>query len=282
VLAGIETVRREFGEPVRIGDVKRVLITHGHIDHFGGLAELARETSAEVAVHPLDSRLVCAFPERALVRRKQLESFLVQAGVPPERRTELLSVSGYVSRPIRSVDVDIMLQDGMELDGLRFVHTPGHSPGHVCILVGDVLLAGDHILARTVPQQWPESTAPYTGLGHYLESLDKVRRIDGISLALGGHEPPMRDIPKRIGEIWHTHMRRLERLSGIIRSAPRPLSIDEMTTEMYSHQEGFYYMLAVTDVGSRVEFLDQRGHLAIANLDEVERDEQLVYRYRLA
>ena len=61
-----------------------------------------------------------------------------------------------------------------------------------------------------------------------------------------------------------------------------PLSIDEMTTEMYSHQEGFYYMLAVTDVGARMEFLDQRGHLAIANPDEVERDGQRVYRYRLA
>jgi hypothetical protein len=41
-------------------------------------------------------------------------------------------------------------------------------------------------------------------------------------------------------------------------------------------------MLALTDVGARVEYLDQRGHLAIANLDDVEGDAVPVYRYRPA
>jgi glyoxylase-like metal-dependent hydrolase (beta-lactamase superfamily II) len=282
LMQGIETVRREYGEPLAVRDVQRVVITHGHIDHIGGLAEIVGQTDAQVAVHPLDCRLVCSFEERAAVRRRQFERFFIQAGVPAERRGELLEASGYASGLVRSIGVDVMLDDGMELDGLRFVHTPGHSPGHVCIRVGDILLAGDHVLARTVPQQWPESTASYTGLGHYLDSLEKIRRIDGIRLALGGHEPPMRDIRLRIDEIWQTHARRLVRLSEIIRSARQPLSIDEMTGKMYSHQQGFYYMLALCDVGARVEFLDQRGHLAIANLDEVKQDENAVYRYRLA
>jgi hypothetical protein len=38
-------------------------------------------------------------------------------------------------------------------------------------------------------------------------------------------------------------------------------------------------VLAVTDVGSRVEYLQQRGELTVANLDEIERDENAVYRY---
>ena len=41
-------------------------------------------------------------------------------------------------------------------------------------------------------------------------------------------------------------------------------------------------MLALTDVASRVEYLDQRGRLAIANIDEVAKRENLVYRYRPA
>jgi glyoxylase-like metal-dependent hydrolase (beta-lactamase superfamily II) len=279
VLEGIHTVRRDFGESIAAGDIHRILITHGHIDHFGGLAELAAKTNAQVAAHCLDAHLISAFEERALVRRKLLEAFLHQAGVAPRRQEELLAACGYVSHQRESVPVDLLLEDGAELDGLKFVHTPGHSPGHVCIAVGDVLLAGDHILARTVPQQWPESTAAYTGLGHYLESLEKVRRMGGFRVTLGGHEPPVRDLPARIDEIRLTHTRRLERLVDIVRRAPGPLTMDEMTTKMYSHQQGFFYMLALSDVGARVEYLYDRGHLAVANLDEVRRQKHPVYRY---
>ena len=67
--------------------------------------------------------------------------------------------------------IDFYLQEGELKAGsktLQVLHTPGHSPGHVCILVGDILLCGDHILARTIPQQWPESLAACAGLSHVL------------------------------------------------------------------------------------------------------------------
>ncbi len=283
VLDGLRTVRREFGEAVRLADVRRILVTHAHVDHFGGLAELVGRTKAEVGVHSLDRRQIEAYDERAAVANHAMACFLKRAGVAPERRQPVIEAFGYRPGRVRSVPVDFAPCDGGRLDGLRFVHTPGHSPGHVCIVVDDdVLLAGDHVLARTVPQQWPESTAPYTGLGHYLDSLEKVGRLDRVEVALGGHEPPVRDLPKRIDEIRQTHHRRVDRLLRILARAPHPLTIDEITEQMYSHQEGIYAMLALADVGSRVEYLDQRGRLAIANLDEVAGHDHQVYRYRPA
>ncbi|MGE3615485.1 MAG: MBL fold metallo-hydrolase, partial [Gemmatimonadales bacterium] len=52
--AGLETIRAEFGEAVTPGAIERVLITHGHLDHFGGLAQLAGPVTAEVGIHELD------------------------------------------------------------------------------------------------------------------------------------------------------------------------------------------------------------------------------------
>ncbi|HUT12668.1 MAG TPA: MBL fold metallo-hydrolase [Thermoguttaceae bacterium] len=279
ILAGLETVRTEFGEPVRPGDLRRIIITHGHVDHVGGLWELRQVTQADVAIHPLDCRAITAPDERAAVGKRRMLDFLKRAGLLPEESAQLVEQIGYRRRGRERIPAAIEITDERELEGLKFIHTPGHSPGHVCIAVGDVLLSADHILARTIPQLWPESLMPYTGLGHYLESLDKVRRIDGLNLALAGHEPVIHDLCGRIETIRASHERRLDRLLDIVRKSCRPLSISEISRTMYSTKRGFDAVLALTDVGARVEYLHQRGRLPAANLDEIETEENPVGRY---
>jgi glyoxylase-like metal-dependent hydrolase (beta-lactamase superfamily II) len=282
ILAALKAVSTEFGESFQPTDLRRILITHAHFDHVGGIADLVDLTGAEVAVHPMDSRIVSAWDERAVLYNRGLAAFLRRSGIREEQLPEMIRVFGFCPGRVRSVPVTTHLTDGMELDGMRFLHTPGHSPGHVCIVVGDILLCGDHILARTVSQQWPECVVAYTGLGHYLEAIDKVSQVEGIRLGLGGHEPAILDLPARIAEIRASHDRRLNRLLGIMANASEPMTIEEMTYVMYSHQKGFHALLAITDVGSRIEYLDQRGQLTIANLDEVMRDGTTPCRFRPA
>ena len=101
-----------------------------------------------------------------------------------------MDIYGFSKKNVHSLPVARTLIDNQELDGLRFIHTPGHCPGQVCIALGDVLLTADHVLPEISPHQAPESIMPYTGLGHYLESLEKVRRMRDSTLALGGHQGP--------------------------------------------------------------------------------------------
>ena len=116
-----------------------------HIDHFGGLSEIIRRTDAEVAIHPLDQRAVAAYDERAMRSRYAFDRFLRQAGVEASRRAAVLDEFGYFKGRIQSVAVARPLCDGDILDGLRIIHTPGHSPGHVCLAMGNLL--------------WPEITS---------------------------------------------------------------------------------------------------------------------------
>src|SRR5574342_426829 len=118
---------------------------------------------------------------------------------------------GFAKKHVSSVTVDIHLDEDRPLEGMHFIHAPGHCPGQVCIQLGDVMLSADHILAHTTPHQSPESITSYTGLGHYLESLRKIERIEGIKLALGGHEEPIEDVYQRIADIRASHERKLER-----------------------------------------------------------------------
>lgn len=112
ILHGIDVVSREFGESVSLRDIRRILITHGHVDHIGGLAELARRTGAEVAVHPLDSRAVAAFDEHAIVSAKATQLFFRRAGTGPAMHQQANEFFGHVRGRSRSIPVAFPLHDG--------------------------------------------------------------------------------------------------------------------------------------------------------------------------
>ncbi len=84
LVAGLAAVRSDFGEPIGLADIRRILITHGHIDHFGGLPYFVAQTDAQVAIHELDRRIVTAYEERVVVATAALRRFLQQAGRAPD------------------------------------------------------------------------------------------------------------------------------------------------------------------------------------------------------
>jgi glyoxylase-like metal-dependent hydrolase (beta-lactamase superfamily II) len=127
-------VLRALGElGKRPADVRRILLTHAHRDHAGGLARLTAATGAEVLSHDRDATYL-------------------RTGTPP--RVDAKTAGGRLVNSargsFRKVEVAETFQDGDVLPvagGLRVVHTPGHTPGHVSLLHEGtgVLITGDSI-----------------------------------------------------------------------------------------------------------------------------------------
>lgn len=275
---GMQRLRDEWGEAVGWEDIDRVVITHSHIDHHGGLNMVTGLTSAPIAVHELDRRVLVNYDERLVLTRFRLGVFLQRAGVDAARRAEMLRMYSQGKSLIRSVEVADVLRDGDLLDGVfRVYHVPGHCPGQVCLQIDDVLLTADHVLPGVAIFLSPESLTASTGVDHFLQSLRKIAATPGVSLCLGGHDQPVPDLEAAVAQIEATQRQRIERIYA---ACAEPHTLDELTTALYPHIRGYDALLALQKTGAYIEYLDQRGLLAVANLDEVAEDEHAAPRYR--
>ena len=255
---GLASIRSDFGEKVDWDSLTHILISHAHIDHYGGLHFIRQYSDAPIVIHALDRKVLTHYEERLVIMENRLSIFLLRAGVPQEAREEILTLYLLNKQLFSSIEIETTYNAlGMSLDGLHITHVPGHCPGQVVVRVDDVLLTADHILPEISPHQSPESLSFHTGLAHYLESLERVRPLAVSSrLAMGGHGAAFEDPEARILELREEHRTRLLRILDLLAS---PMTIAEISLILFSEPEGYHRLLAIEETGAHVEFLNMMG-----------------------
>jgi glyoxylase-like metal-dependent hydrolase (beta-lactamase superfamily II) len=271
LVAGLESIG------AGTADVRGVLVSHMHLDHAGLTGRLREASGAWVAMHPADRAVIANSalrdPERAVAREV---AFLRSLGASAdEAAASVGSSQGY--RAFTSMGVpDRELSDGDLADvpgwRLRAVHTPGHTPGHLCFVdeLSQRLFAGDHILPRITPNISVHAVERVDPLADYLTSLAKVRDLD-VDEIMPAHEWRFRGLAQRADDIADHHERRLAELLAAIAANPDATSWDlagQLTwSRSWDQYSGRMRISAVTETAAHVLELLRRGLISTSGGD---------------
>ena len=245
---------RQVGAPA--SRIHTVVVTHSHPDHFGLAGRLQSENGAELLTHesfrtwwnpePDTIDLDDAGPADVAAAERATGS-----GAPWERKTpwanesyrppavmagvglaEFRDLLGNPTPTIRVKDAEVVRLGRREWVA---VHTPGHTPDHLCLLDPDagVLFSGDHVL--------PSITPHISGIGpsedpltEFFESLDRMVALEGVQTVLPAHGQPFTDLGGRATDIKRHHEERLERLRSASAEIGRPATVTELSQRLFN------------------------------------------------
>lgn len=141
-----------------------IVNTHGHLDHTYNNALFKERTGAPLAIHSADLPFIERLPEMAL---------------------------SWGLSPVRSPQPDLLLEDGQELQvggmSLQVIHTPGHTPGGICLYSPGVLISGDTLFKGSIGR----TDLPGGSFAELIASIrGRLLVLPDDTIVYPGHGPP--------------------------------------------------------------------------------------------
>ncbi len=207
-----------------LGDIRLVVCTHSHTDHYGLAGPIVDAAGCELWMHPAwgHVRRMAEDPDGALDRRIEVAR---QSGVPAAALELYEQRRGTGTGIARLVEPDRELVPGVvvetDLGGWEVHETPGHAPSHVVLHEPEsgMLISGDHLLGR-ISLFFDHGHTP-DPVSEFIGGLDEVDGLERTGLCLAGHGRPFRDVPAKVAANRAELEAHLERVRGGFADGPR-------------------------------------------------------------
>jgi glyoxylase-like metal-dependent hydrolase (beta-lactamase superfamily II) len=202
----MESMQKQLGEiGATFSDIKKVLVTHCHIDHLGMVTGLKKNYGTQYWLHYKDFELIKKRYSKVDNFITLTDAFLLKHGIPV---SELLppEIQLPVPHNLYNTQPDFLFHGGEEIQvgeyNLRVINTPGHTLGHVSFYEPDkkFIFSGDMLLPTIATNAAIHVQHIENPLKQYMDSLLTLKALD-IELVLPGHEYPYSNPDLRIEEL---------------------------------------------------------------------------------
>jgi glyoxylase-like metal-dependent hydrolase (beta-lactamase superfamily II) len=250
-----------------VTDIRRIVITHAHTDHFGLAGDIVKVSGAVVYSHPLNQSMLEDYATERTRRGVFYADLLTEAGVPQDVRQTIIEALQGIRHFAASVAPVQPLNEGDEIQlagqtwQTRFF--PGHAGGLICLYQPEsrLFLSNDHLL-RDISSNplfeppLPGQTRRRHSLVDYIASLERTSTMD-IAVAWPGHGEPIYDHRSLIQERTALHQRRAARLLNVLKDGPQ--SAYGLSQRIFGELNAMDRFLAVSEVLAHLEWLEDQG-----------------------
>jgi glyoxylase-like metal-dependent hydrolase (beta-lactamase superfamily II) len=257
-----------------IKDIRRILITHGHRDHYGQAKKISALSGAEVSIHEEEYQAIQSFAQFW----SQVASALVQNGVPKDSVKKTLNYIESTQQWAEPLDDVHFIHEGEEIYFedivLRTIHCPGHSPGLLCFYHEEqgILISGDHLLREITPNPVMNplqkgTCSQYPSLKQYLNSIRKIKDLE-VFLVLPGHGGPFRDFKATLEKILHHHKQRLATVLSILSLGEK--TAYDISRALFPNTKSFEVFLGMSEILGHLSILLEEGKISIRSRNGID------------
>ncbi len=262
----------------RVDDLKRIVVTHQHIDHIGLVQILATRSGAEVCALDRLAPWLADYKHQMEENDSFSASIMLRNGIPQDVVYALRAVSASFRAWGAAAQVTRPLSDGDTLEfasrNWHVLHRPGHSPSDTVFWdeTSGELFGGDHLIKHISSN--PLLSKPLGGdsaerpraLMTYLDSLRKTREME-LAVVYPGHGEPVEGHRDLIDERFRMHERRADKLCRLIEERPR--NAYELAQEMWGNVAVTQAFLTLSEVLGHVDLLIDEGRVVEREADGV-------------
>lgn len=268
----------------RFDEVSRIVVSHGHVDHYGAVRAVMERAGRTVPVfaHRADIPKIAESGWRWRDRMPLYGAYLRKLGVPADLAAAVGHELGRGFGMARRIAEVTPIEPGETLRAARVElevhHMPGHTPGLLCLYDRRrrLFFSGDHLLEKISPNPILElgpagEEGVFRPLVAYLESVGRLHGMD-VELVLPGHGPPFGQHRSVIEGLLQFYRRRQAKVREVL--AGGPLTGHEVTRALFPWAGAADLFLVVSETIANLEVLEARGEVR----RELAAD---VYRFRL-
>lgn len=250
--------------------ISRIMVSHAHPDHFGGLKVLCKNLGAKIAVTRMTATIIKS-------KKNYYESFMADSfkdlykiknisAVIKHKILEILMhvLYSWIYR-LKFIDSpDEILTENSEIringDIWKIFPSPGHSKDHISLYNEQkgILFSGDNIIHNVTTWLGP----PNSDIEDYIKSLEYIRGLKNLSLILSSHGKPIHDPLKRIEKIIALRKKRNMQVLEIIEMSGKDgTSTSRIISRLYRKEGLIKHNLVRGWVVLSLKYLESNGYI---------------------